>query len=274
MNKIYLGRQKKYFSGILIDFDLTLTNSKYEITEETEKSLQIFFKKKIPVGLCSGKSYAVLKNIIFNYFPQQNLHIFSNGGQIISSTGNVLWENKLDTNLFRNIISATKKEDGDFCFSVGDIFYTSGGMPKVFTDSPWSVNYECFNEKIISTSLLSIDNANQILSSYIKGLAKSKLVNLIEIKKKNNYSYFDISPYKITKLAGLRRWAKILGINQKEIIAIGDGKNDNELICGAGLGVSMGNASEELKQLSDIIIGHTDDNGLAEFLSELKIVEN
>lgn len=42
-----------------------------------------------------------------------------------------------------------------------------------------------------------------------------------------------------------------LGIDMREVMAIGDNMNDYRLIRAAGLGIAMGNADEELKAIAD-----------------------
>jgi hydroxymethylpyrimidine pyrophosphatase-like HAD family hydrolase len=56
---------------------------------------------------------------------------------------------------------------------------------------------------------------------------------------------------------------------REEVVAVGDGVNDVEMLRWAGLGVAMGNACERVKQAADVVIGSNAENGLAEFLREL-----
>lgn len=67
----------------------------------------------------------------------------------------------------------------------------------------------------------------------------------------------EISPKGISKETGVRSVCELLGIDMREVMAIGDNLNDLRLIQSAGFGVAMGNADEELKRAAD---GYTDSN--------------
>jgi len=76
---------------------------------------------------------------------------------------------------------------------------------------------------------------------------------------------FDAS---VNKWAGVMTIAKRHGITAEQIIAVGDDVNDVPMFKNAGLALAMGNASEEVKCQAHRTIGHTRDDGLAEFLEK------
>ena len=57
---------------------------------------------------------------------------------------------------------------------------------------------------------------------------------------------------------------KALNIPQENSIAIGDSKNDIDIIRAAGLGIAMGNASDELKALADAVTGDCGKGGVGQ----------
>lgn len=59
------------------------------------------------------------------------------------------------------------------------------------------------------------------------------------------------------------------GIAQEEIAAVGDGVNDLHMLRSAGLGVAMGNAPAEVRDVAHRVIATNADEGLAAFLEEL-----
>jgi len=65
------------------------------------------------------------------------------------------------------------------------------------------------------------------------------------------------------KATGLEKLAQRLGISREEIMAIGDADNDKEMLEYAGLGVAMGNAKDEIKQLADYVTKSNEDDGVA-----------
>ena len=73
----------------------------------------------------------------------------------------------------------------------------------------------------------------------------------------------------VNKWEGVRHIAEKYGIQQSQVIAVGDDVNDLAMIRSAGLGLAMGNAKPEVQAAADRVIGSNRDDGLAEFLEEL-----
>jgi hydroxymethylpyrimidine pyrophosphatase-like HAD family hydrolase len=54
-----------------------------------------------------------------------------------------------------------------------------------------------------------------------------------------------------------------LGVAAADVLAIGDGRNDIEMLQWAGRGVAMGQAVEEVKEAADAVAGSVYDEGAA-----------
>ncbi len=52
-----------------------------------------------------------------------------------------------------------------------------------------------------------------------------------------------------------------LGVAASDTVAIGDGRNDIEMLEWAGRGVAMGDAPDEVKAAADVVTGDFDDLG-------------
>lgn len=65
--------------------------------------------------------------------------------------------------------------------------------------------------------------------------------------------YHDIMRKGVTKASAIEHLAEHLGIKKEEIIAVGDGGNDIEMLQTAGLKIAMLNAKPNLKEIADII---------------------
>ena len=65
-----------------------------------------------------------------------------------------------------------------------------------------------------------------------------------------NLSILDILPHGVSKASALANLASRLGVERKEVMAIGDNWNDVEMLKWAGQGVLMGNAARELRTMA------------------------
>ena len=64
---------------------------------------------------------------------------------------------------------------------------------------------------------------------------------------------WDVIPASGSKWEGIRRMAEHYGLSMDEVAAIGDGHNDVSMISGAGLGIAMGNAANEVKNTAGYV---------------------
>ncbi|WP_107773046.1 HAD family hydrolase [Nocardioides sediminis] len=76
-------------------------------------------------------------------------------------------------------------------------------------------------------------------------------------------AWLDLSPQGVHKASGLQHVAAELGVEASDVLAIGDGRNDIEMLRWAGRGVAMGQAVEEVREVADHVTGTVYDDGAA-----------
>ncbi len=76
-------------------------------------------------------------------------------------------------------------------------------------------------------------------------------------------AWLDLSPVGVTKASGLEYVAEQLGVDRGDTLAIGDGRNDREMLTWAGRGVAMGQSVPEVQSVADHVTGSVDDDGAA-----------
>ncbi|MEZ5094686.1 MAG: HAD family hydrolase [Nocardioides sp.] len=80
-------------------------------------------------------------------------------------------------------------------------------------------------------------------------------------------AWLDLSPVGVSKASGLAHVASALGLSAAEAIAIGDGRNDIEMLGWARRGVAMGQAVAEVQAAADAVTASVYDDGAALELS-------
>jgi Cof subfamily protein (haloacid dehalogenase superfamily) len=80
-------------------------------------------------------------------------------------------------------------------------------------------------------------------------------------------AWLDIAPEGVTKASALADVAHRLGVAQEDVLAIGDGRNDTEMLQWAGRGVAMGQAPLEVQEAADDVTATVHDDGVAHELS-------
>lgn len=121
-----------------------------------------------------------------------------------------------------------------------------------FVDEPWKcpgiekgLYYHCMKEP---------DEVEKDLGGYFKITDSSY--------KLSRFCDGEITRAGIDKAAGMRAYIDHVGVPKEDTVAFGDGPNDMEMIRFAGIGVAMGNAILELKQIANHVCGDVDKDGL------------
>jgi len=76
----------------------------------------------------------------------------------------------------------------------------------------------------------------------------------------------------VNKGSGAARLAEHLGVSLDSVLALGDAENDVEMLTFVGAGVAMGNANAKAKGAADVVVGTSDDDGVAEALRRFVLV--
>jgi hydroxymethylpyrimidine pyrophosphatase-like HAD family hydrolase len=76
-------------------------------------------------------------------------------------------------------------------------------------------------------------------------------------------AWLDLAPVGVSKAFGLARVADELGVDAADVLALGDGRNDIEMLRWAGRGVAMGQAIELVQEAADDVTDTVHDEGVA-----------
>ena len=91
----------------------------------------------------------------------------------------------------------------------------------------------------------------------IKGLSE-----YFDVQQHNNGLSFDLTLKNESKAKGIKELAKALNVPVEDTIAFGDGRNDVEMLSEVGLGIAMGNAAKEAKDVAKFITKDIGDHGI------------
>ncbi len=263
---------------IASDLDGTIIDSNNSISQDNLKAIDSLQKKNIPLVICTGKTYALSKDICKNLNAKYG--IFGNGGQIVDlTTGNEIVKKALSLNEIEACFSVAKK------YNLHIHAYTESSIISsklLYMDLRNSV---LFHDKIninIVDSVLEYakNNKEQILKLIIS--APSGLLNIKDILEKSTnlnitfisktgiykdtiidkeYEYLDICPIDVTKGSALQLLSKYLDVQKDNILSIGDNLNDIEMFKVSNISVAVNNACDQVKSSARYVSENTVENG-------------
>jgi Cof subfamily protein (haloacid dehalogenase superfamily) len=254
---------------IFFDFDDTLFDFKaHRIPESTLRALTRLSKRSdVLLGIASGRGHFSIRD----GFPELPMRAYVGcNGQAASLDDAVVLERAIDPQDYASIRTALRERNGSLY--VINSFY---GLNLI--------------ESTTNPTILN-DHSVTRLKDYGPSFAHEATVHLMQgayeaqhdvwfqetfphLKFYRYYNYMvDIFPKNVSKLAGIEAIAKRLGLGLADVIAIGDGDNDVEMITGCGYGIAMGNGSVNAKAAADYVTRSIEDEGIAHALRHLNLL--
>lgn len=254
---------------IVTDIDGTLLDSKHELTERTEKALKAAMAQGVKVVLATGKTRRSVDDII-KRLDLKTPGIYVQGLVISHPDGSEQHLGTLDAGLMRRVL--TFIEDRGFqamAYSGKRILVRSHTVEAtVLTEEYDEPRPESVGPLV---NILEDVPVNKLIfcgreAKHITAL-RWQLTHLIDGDARITQALPDaieLLPVGASKGTALKLLLKEMGLEPEEMLAIGDGENDIEMIQMAGIGVAVGNANPKLKAVADATVSSNDADGVAE----------
>lgn len=262
---------------IATDLDGTLVTDDKNLTDRTVENVKKALKKNVKIMITSARAFYRLERYIdeLDLRKENQYTICFNGAIIVENiTGKVLYSKNLDKEEVSELIGLGKQ------LNVPIMLYSKNAnlveeMPEVIQKNK---NSKGMNIKIENFNKIDFDEEENYI---YKIVFMDKPEKIIEIRK--NLSKEIIDKYEVTSSVpeyiefvkkGIKKSKAIkfimdkCKIKQKEIMAIGDGENDVEMLRFAGLGVAMENANNYVKENADYITTSNNNDGVGKVIEK------
>jgi len=251
---------------IFFDIDGTLLDHDKKIPESTKETVYKLKEKGHHVVISTGRAPFMFKEIL----EELKIHSFvSFNGQFVVYEGKVIYENPLNIETLKNLLEYAHKSNHPLVFMSEEDMRASVESHPYIHESMGSLKFnhpEChpeyFHEKNIYQTLLFCKNGEEDLYQHYRDL---------RFIRWHPYST-DILPIGGSKAEGMKKLITKTSFNVADVIAFGDGPNDIEMIQFANIGVAMGNAVEELKEVADFVTKPVDEDGIQHAVYELGLL--
>lgn len=258
------------YKMIVLDLDGTLTNEKKKITPKTKSALMKAQEMGVRVVLASGRpTYGITALADELELEKYGGYIQAfNGGKTINCvTREVVSEQILDPALVPLLykaatdagmviltyqgesIAATKKENK---YVLHEAFINK--MPVIQYDDFLSQIVYPINKCLIVGDPVPLHQLELQLATQLEGR--------MNVYRSAGF-FLECVPLGIDKARSIERLITTLDVSREEIIACGDGYNDQSMISFAGLGVAMANAPREVQDTADYITYSNEEDGVA-----------
>ena len=138
-----------------------------------------------------------------------------------------------------------------------------GGRMNIVESFETSLAFVEKNDEVVVKILYMSPDMDELRRTRAE-LEGTGLIDGLDVAYSSN-RYLEFNAPGVNKGVGLVRLAELLGIPVEETMAVGDNSNDIPMICAAGMGVAVANASEETRQAADYVCeADNNDGGIAE----------
>lgn len=253
------------YKAVLFDVDKTLTNLKKEITPRTQEMIRSVYERGFLIGACTGRHFVTLRSVALPYFQSDCLHVVSGGAQIIQTDGTVVWEKLIPSDTVRELIHFAKQKDVGIVIQIGTHFFANEKKLEGWLHDPKAsiVPLPISDFPNTDVPLVVIDNISKEVGAELK---QSKLWQAKIMQHYDGSWYADVTNHDVNKSVGVLQWCTMQGIKPEEVIGFGDSETDIDFLETVGYAVAVGNATDEVKSVSDEVAEDCDHDGVAEWI--------
>lgn len=254
---------------ICLDVDGTIVNHQGQMSQRVRDAARAVVAQGHEVVISTGRSLGAALPIMEELGIDHGYVVVSNGGvlaKVANGEADILHREVFDPSValkslreqLPNAMYALENERGEFLSSAtfGDASF--GAETRVVGFD------ELASSKAVRVVVFSTDNTAEEFGHAVEDLGLSGVTYSVGWT-----AWLDIAADGTTKASGLERLRAILKLDSEDTLAVGDGRNDIEMLQWAGHGVAMGQAPDEVKDVADAVTADVDADGLAIVLEDL-----
>ncbi len=231
------------FKAVALDIDGTITDEKGRIPPESWASIKLLEDAGFKVILSSGNAMPVLLGLRY-YSGASGAIVAENGGVVV-------YENKV--HVIEHARSVADEARKIIVKELQDVVVESLQNPYRYTDYAFKIVDKNLDRRTVVRLIY-----DTLLAHGLKDIEVLDSGVAIHVHKKG-----------VTKGYGLKLAAELMEINVKDIIAVGDSETDIPMFREVGASIAVGNAVEDLKNISTIVVEEPYYRG---FLKAVKII--
>ncbi|MDB5179938.1 MAG: cof-like hydrolase [Candidatus Saccharibacteria bacterium] len=244
------------YNLLLLDVDGTLVQSK-EGALPSPRVIEAVraASAKIDVAIVTGRPYIFTKTVI-GALGLTGYGVFNGGAEIIDiATGE---------QIFRQTMSVEKvREAITIALPYGYPIFNTIGDDEIAIKSPEDVTE--VSDKLLIENVPTAEALNIVAALEA---VEGTVTHPVSAWSDEDVVNITVAHEHASKRYGAERIMNMLGRSKEETAAIGDGHNDVPLLQAVGLGIAMGDAPNEVKELADAVTTSLAEDGVADAIEK------
>lgn len=265
----------KKFDNILIttDLDGTLLRDDKTISEENISAINYFKENGGKFTFVTGRPPVIVGDIYNIVRPNAPIGCFNGGGIYDMEKKEYLWQRELSRDaleLVEYVDKVLPDMSIQLCGFENCYFCKMNPSMEKHREIGGFPDLRCHYTEVTGTIakvLFAHDNEEQILKL-------ADILNSHPLAPKFDFirsdrEYYELLPKGMSKGGNLLELARILGIERRRTVALGDNDNDASMLKNAGTGIAVSNASPLAKEAADIITVSNEQHAIAKTIQDI-----
>lgn len=256
---------------VVSDLDGTLLNPQHKLTLATRQAVQALIEQSVMFMLATGRHYKDVC-LIAQQLEVDVCLITSNGARVHGENGELLYENHMPVHLVEEVLKLSDGFDVHRNLYQQDLWLVEEPHEALLAIHDTSG----FRYQMTDFSSVKLEQIDKI---YFTASHEALLKLEVLLKKQlgtqlyitfTSPEYLEVMNLGVSKGQALAMLLEERGLRPNEVMALGDGMNDKEMLQLVGHSVVMANASEEVKKSlpnAELALSNAED-GVANYLKQ------
>ena len=265
---------------VVVDLDGTLLNEQSQLSAGNEAALKKAIEQGVQIVIATGKT-RFSANTVIEKLGLTTPGIYLQGLTIYQSDGTISYQKTLEPDVARQVITFAEDRGYDvIAYSGSRILARSVSKKaeelatKYGEPMPEGIGaLQNILEDMPVHKLIAMKAGEPRKIKALRWQLEMQLDGKARLVQAMIPDMVEILPPKASKGIALQTLLKQLGVSADEVLAIGDGENDIEMIQLAGIGVAVGNADAKLKAVADHVVAGNEADGVADALEKFVLIK-
>ncbi len=257
---------------IVSDLDGTIVTKKYVLAPGIKDAVSAARARGVHFALCTGRMFGAAQKYADELGLDEPI-ISYNGAMVQRRNGDVIGANYLGSELVKSLLDFIDEHEWYVQLYEDDVLYYAkkGKVTDEYERANHLRGVEVGDDGMRSHAervpkLLVVRNSEAEADATLEMLRETFAGKIAVVK--STPTFVEVVPPEVNKGEGLRVLANEYGIDMSETMAMGDAGNDVSMIKAAGVGVAMGNATDEAKAAADYVTTNVDEGGAADAIRQ------
>lgn len=247
---------------LLFDLDGTLLKNDKTLSEYTQKTLSKCKENGYLIGISTSRSEQNCLGFLRDLEPDI---LISSGGALVRLNGAIIYTSSFSVDETRKFIEKARDICGKSCEITVDTLeahYWNYKIDPKEQDKSWGDSiYTDFNDFKQEALKICVEISEANLAERLR-----ENFSELDSKRFSDGDWYKFTKSGITKEKAISAICKACNVSVSEIIAFGDDYADIGMLKLCGIGVAMGNAIQEVKDIADDITLSNEEDGVAVYL--------